>query len=100
IEILCTNMRPNTTYHAYYDGVLVDAFCKVYGKNLGDPLTSDPFGKMMIFFMVSVQYKQQFLSVDKTNNDNTVLAQKAFELRTANGNEVSVTYLPMFLRAG
>lgn len=99
VEIACANMKPNVTYHAYYDGILVDAFCKSYGKNLGDPLTSDANGKLMIQFHLAVQYKQQYLAVQSPDNNNIQIA-KAFELRTADNAVSSITYLQMFLKAG
>lgn len=96
IEIFCTNMRPNTTYDAYFDGVLVNAFCKPWGGDLGAALTSDDNGRLMVLFLFSIQYYQQFLMVQNVDK-NTVNASKVFELRSPTGTS-SITYIPMVLK--
>lgn len=96
MEIFCTNMKPNTTYDAYFDGVLVNAFCKPWGGDLGASLTSDVNGRLMILFLFSIQYYQQFLMV-QTSDKNMISASKVFELRSPTGSS-SITYIPMVLK--
>lgn len=101
VELYCTNMIPGTQYNAYYDGVLVNAFCKPFGGNLGDNLLSSAQGKLTILFLMSISYNPKYLVVPtNTNNSNSniYVQNKQFQLIDAFGRS-SITYIPTVLKA-
>jgi hypothetical protein len=98
IELFCSNMLPNTNYDVFYDGIQVNEFCKPFGGNLGDALTSSSDGKLTTIFFLSVQYNQQYLS--GTNSmDKLIKSKKVIEFRSPQGVS-SITYLPMLIKSG
>lgn len=98
VELYCTNMVPGTKYNVFYDGINVNGFCKPFGGNLGDSLISDQTGRLIVLFLVSMQYKTQYL-VAQTPNANILSITKKIELVNAQGTS-SITYLPLVLKAG
>lgn len=76
IEFYCTNMLPNTTYNAYIDGILINAFCKPFGGKMGSPLTSDGTGKLLVVYMFSIPYVQSFLVNPNVPNNNLIQFSK------------------------
>jgi hypothetical protein len=59
-------MIPNTQYDMYVDGVLMNAFCKPYGKNLGNPMISGPDVKLLVQYHMGIPYNHKYL-VPPTN---------------------------------
>ena len=96
IEVYCANMIPNTTYDAYVNGQLVNAFCKPYAGKLINTLTSNAQGKLRFQYMMSVAYNQNFL-VPPVVNSNIINATQSINLVDPFGR--SSTYkLPVMLR--
>lgn len=97
IELRCVGMFPNTTYDFYVDGVLMNAFCKPFGKNLGAPMIAGQDGTLLVQYHMSLAYNQQYLQ-NKVDENGYVAQNKMFEFRDPNGNS-SVTYYPVRLKA-
>ena len=98
IELYLANMLPNTTYDAYVDGQLVNAFCRPFGGNLGSPLTSDVNGRLIVQYQVAVPYNQQFIVNPVASNTNLVSAQKIISFVDPFG-KTSSTVLPFILKS-
>lgn len=98
VELSCSNMLPSSPHDVYFEGVQVNAFCKPFGGNLGDPIISNEMGQLHILFLMSVQYNQQYL-VSHTTQDNLVSMKKTLEFRDSTGQS-SVSYIPMMIKAG
>jgi hypothetical protein len=100
LELNCANMLPNTTYDAYMDGQLVNAFCKPFGGILGGPLTSNAGGRLTFQLMLSVIYKQQYL-VNPGGGSGAVSVASAKTLVLIDPFNNSSTFnLPISLQAG
>jgi hypothetical protein len=99
IELYCVNMIPNTTYDAYANGQLINAFCKPYGGNLGSPLTSNASGKLTIQYHASVQYKQQYIINPSVGNNSLVQSSIVINLVDPFNNS-SVVKIPLLLKSG
>jgi hypothetical protein len=96
IELLCASMIPNTQYSFYVDGVLMNDFCRPFGKNLGDPMISGSDGKLLVQYHMSIPYNQQYLTT-KVDESGYMSKTKLFEFRDPNGNS-SQTYFPVRLK--
>lgn len=97
IELQCVDMIPNTTYDMYVDGVLMNAFCKPYGKNLGDPMIAGQDGKLLVQYHMSIQYNQQYL-MTKADTNGYLAKTQQIEFRDPSGKS-SITYLPIRMKA-
>lgn len=103
LEMVCTNMVPNTTYNVYFQSILVNAFCKPFGGNLGAPLVSDSNGRLVFQFHMAMQYRQNYLVAPGnphvvTNKSNITTQPKTLHLIDAFGNS-SKTFIPMVIKA-
>jgi hypothetical protein len=100
IELYCTNMLPNTTYDAYMDGQLVNAFCKPFGGKLGSSLTSGSNGKLTFQLHIGVTYNQDFL-VNPAGGGTAILIQGTKTIVLIDPfNNASTFNLPISLQAG
>ena len=101
LEIHAVSLLPSASYKIYYNGILVNDFCKPYGGDLGAPLVSDVYGKLSFLFLMSISYNQSYL-VNNTpvpNDTNPQLSNitATLELEAPNGNR-SVNYIPISLK--
>ena len=97
VELQCVGMIPLTTYDVNVDSVLMNAFMKPYGKNLGDPCTSDAGGRLLVQYHMSIPYNQSFLV---TSQDSNGYMAKTKQIVFVDPNGVqSVTYLPIRTKA-
>ena len=96
IELQCVSMVPNTQYDIYVEGVLMNAFCKPYGKNLGDPLISGPDGRLLVQYLMSIPYNQQYLTI-KADVSGYMAKSQMIEFRDPSGRS-SVTYIPIRMK--
>lgn len=96
VELQCVNMLPNTQYSFYVDGVMMDAFCRPFGKNLGDPMIAGEDGKLLVQYHMGIPFDQQYLT-SKVDESGYMAKTKMFEFRDPSGN-ASVTYYPIRLK--
>lgn len=100
VEISCSSMLPSTTYSVYYDGILVNSFCKPFGKNLGDPIISDATGKLKLQFHMAIQYNQKYLIAPgtSTKSSNILQQNKILQFVSVNGASFLV-HIPLVIKA-
>lgn len=96
IELSCSDMTINTQYDVYMDGIKINAFCKPYGKNLGDPIISDMNGKAMVLLLLDIQYDANYLTAQNTNN-GYYTQSKIIEFRDPTGRSSRIQ-LPINLK--
>jgi hypothetical protein len=90
MEIFGTGLSPNTKYDLHYDGINMNAFCKPYGKNLGDQIMSDEQGQCKVLFLMNIEYNLSYITNTKT--DNTIInRKKIIELINPNGGTSTST---------
>lgn len=101
LEIQGVGLKPITIYDAYFDGIKVNAFCKPYGKNLGDPMISDDAGKLKIQFHMAIQYNQKYLTAPANASDSSNIFNhhKTFQLTDPSSGKSSLYYIPILLKA-
>ena len=75
VEVHCSNLVPNTHYDVFVNDNNVDAYCRQYGNRLGDPLTSDQFGKLRFQYMLAMPYHKAYLT--KPNPSRTGLVDES-----------------------
>lgn len=99
LEIHAISLMNNASYQVYYNGDLVNAFCKPFGGNLGAPLISDVNGKLTFLFMMAIPYNQKYLVNNASVGAGTQLSQvtSTLELVAPNGNR-SINYIPLTLK--
>jgi len=97
VELQCMDMIPNTQYDMYVDGIKMNAFCKPFGGNLGDPLIAGLNGKLLIQYHMAIPYNNQYLTV-KPDEKGYKAKNQMIELRDPNGIS-SFTYLPIRMKA-
>jgi len=96
IEITCAGMVPQTQYNAYVDGVLVNAFCKPFGGNLGDPLIAGTNGQLVLQYLMGVPYNQKYVTTPTSTTD---LINKPLMITFVDPKgRASTTYLPVILK--
>lgn len=95
VELYCTNMKPDTKYDFYCDGVLMNAFCKPFGKNLGDQIISDPNGKVQVLFLFNIEYNENFI-INKVVEDGLLTKSRVLEFVSPSGGS-SKTYMPVIM---
>lgn len=96
VELQCVSMLPNTQYNFYVDGVMMDAFCRPFGKNLGDPMIAGEDGKLLVQYHMGIPFDQQYLTT-KVDEGGYMSKTKQFEFRDPSGNS-STTYYPIRLK--
>jgi hypothetical protein len=98
VEIYTAGMLPETQYDFYVDGVLSNAFCRPFGKNLGAPLVSGKDGKLLVQYHMSIPYDQQFLTAKVDAEESGYMAKSnMFEFVDPLGNR-SQTYYPIRIK--
>lgn len=101
LEITSLGLLPSTNYSVYYNGTLVNSFCKPFGGNLGQQLISNSNGQLLFLFLMAIPYNQTYL----VNNNQSTSANgvtlsttnASLQLKDPNGN-VTTTYLPINLK--
>jgi hypothetical protein len=98
VEVFSAGMLPETQYDFYVDGVLSNAFCRPFGKNLGDPMISGKDGKLLVQYHMSLPFDQQFLISKIDAQESGYMAKsKMFEFVDSKGNR-SQTFYPVRLK--
>jgi hypothetical protein len=97
VEIQATSMRPLATYDFFVDGVNMNAFVKPFGGDLGDPITADLNGKILIQYHMAIPYNQQYLT-SGVPQDGYIQKSKQLQFVDANG-QTAITYLPIRVKA-
>jgi hypothetical protein len=99
IEVSCSNMFPNTTYDAYADGQIINAFVKPFGGVLGGPLTANSSGKLTFQYHVGIPYNQSYLV--NPNVSNTNLVESSITLTLVDPyNRSSTKTIPLLFKSG
>lgn len=99
IELYCSGMLPNTTYDAYANATLINAFCRPYGGRLGSPLTSNSSGALVFQYLSSVQYAQQYVVNPPVSNNNLISSAITIHLVDP-FNHSSTINIPLVLKSG
>ena len=97
-EVYAINLLPSSNYDVYYNGTLVNAFCKGYGIDLGSQLVSDKYGKILFMYLMAIPYNQTYLINNAPNVAGTISKPTAtLELQAPNGLK-SIVYIPFNLK--
>lgn len=99
IELHCSNMIPGTTYDAYANSVLINAFCRPYGGRLGSPLTSNSQGQLTFQYLASVNYVQSYVVNPQVGNNNLIESGITIHLVDPFNNSSTYT-IPMTYKSG
>ncbi len=68
LELHCVNMKPDTVYQFFDDGVNMSAHVKTYGSRLGDPIVAHPDGKLNILYLQNIPYNRNTLTDPPINH--------------------------------
>lgn len=96
IKVSCTGLKPNSIHNFYIDGTINNSNLQPDGKALGDPLISDPSGKLSFTFFFDQSWKNALSLFDVTQiYDPSLIWGWWFEagrLKTVDGYNFSVNY--------
>lgn len=98
VELRCVNMVPNTQYDAYVDGAKVNAFCKPFGGNLGDPLLSGPDGTLVLQYHMGISYVQKYVTKPNTPLQPQLVNKPKMITFVDPKGRMSTTYLPVTMK--
>lgn len=96
IELHCVNMKPLTKYNFYFNGTLMNAFCKPFGKNLGADIIADANGRLTILFLMNISYNDRYV-VTQTDDLSYYTKNNVFEFIDPSGIS-SKSYLPTIMK--
>lgn len=68
IDLYFVSMLSNTKYDVFLDGINVNAFCKPFGKNLGDSLISSSTGIISANLLMDIEYDNNYASLNAGDN--------------------------------
>ena len=98
IELVVASMQPLTTYNMFVDGVLMNAFCKPYGKVLGAPMISDANGKLVVQYHMNIPYNQTYLTAKNDGGTGYISKTKQIQFVDPNGS-TATTYIPVRIKS-
>lgn len=99
IPFYAAGCLPNTTYDAYLDGTLWNAFCRPQGGVLGSPLISGQNGKIIFTMHLQVKYLQSYLVPPLQSNSNILIKTHTVQLIDPFNNSSTIS-IPITLKAG